>query len=114
MAQERLFGTDGVRGVANVDLTALLALQLGMAAGHWVRQSSLPNPPPPFPAAPLQGSRLNGSAAPPCDALLKEGGDSALDSPLPLGSGSDRQGRGVGGLGRPFVIVGRDTRLSGD
>ncbi|TMC76156.1 MAG: phosphoglucosamine mutase [Chloroflexi bacterium] len=30
----RLFGTDGVRGVANLDLTAELALRLGRAAGH--------------------------------------------------------------------------------
>ncbi|MCS6829549.1 MAG: phosphoglucosamine mutase [Armatimonadota bacterium] len=29
---EKLFGTDGVRGVANRDLTPLLAMQLGMAA----------------------------------------------------------------------------------
>ena len=30
----RLFGTDGVRGVANKDLTPELALRLGRAAGH--------------------------------------------------------------------------------
>ncbi|MDQ1487194.1 MAG: phosphoglucosamine mutase [Actinomycetota bacterium] len=30
----RLFGTDGVRGVANVDLTAELVLELGVAAAH--------------------------------------------------------------------------------
>src|ERR1043165_118434 len=30
----RLFGTDGVRGVANQDLTPELALRLGRAAGH--------------------------------------------------------------------------------
>ena len=29
----RLFGTDGVRGVANEELTPLLAMQLGQAAG---------------------------------------------------------------------------------
>ena len=29
-----LFGTDGVRGVANVDLTAELALDLAVAAAH--------------------------------------------------------------------------------
>jgi len=28
----RMFGTDGVRGLANVDITADLALQLGEAA----------------------------------------------------------------------------------
>ncbi|HUG56053.1 MAG TPA: phosphoglucosamine mutase [Candidatus Limnocylindrales bacterium] len=31
---KRLFGTDGVRGLANQELTAELALQLGRAAGH--------------------------------------------------------------------------------
>ena len=30
----RMFGTDGVRGVANLDLTPELALRLGRAAGH--------------------------------------------------------------------------------
>ena len=32
----RLFGTDGIRGVANVDLTAALAYDLGRAVGHFV------------------------------------------------------------------------------
>ena len=31
----RLFGTDGVRGVANIELTPMLALALGMAAGSY-------------------------------------------------------------------------------
>ena len=30
----RLFGTDGVRGVANKDITAELALDLSVAAAH--------------------------------------------------------------------------------
>jgi phosphoglucosamine mutase len=75
MTKERLFGTDGVRGVANVGLTASLAMQLGMAAGHWVREVARALPPPDLDEAP---------------------------------AGPD--GRG----GRPFVIIGRDTRLSGD
>lgn len=58
MSKERLFGTDGVRGKANEKLTATLAMQLGMAAGQWVRTHA-------------EGAR-------------------------------------------PFVVVGRDTRLSGD
>src|SRR3954449_6519713 len=33
-AMGRLFGTDGVRGLANVDLTAELALDLSVAAAH--------------------------------------------------------------------------------
>lgn len=35
----RLFGTDGVRGKANVDLTAELALELSVAAAHVLGQS---------------------------------------------------------------------------
>jgi phosphoglucosamine mutase len=61
MTKERLFGTDGVRGVANVGLTATLAMQLGRAAGHWVRGASSPAP-----------------------------------------------------RSRPFVVIGRDPRISGD
>jgi phosphoglucosamine mutase len=57
----RLFGTDGVRGTANVDLTAELALELSVAAAH----------------------------------VLGEAG--AFES-----------GR------RPFALVGRDTRASGE
>jgi hypothetical protein len=34
MARTRLFGTDGVRGLANKDLTAELALELAVAAAH--------------------------------------------------------------------------------
>ncbi len=32
----RLFGTDGVRGIANIDLTPELAFRLGEAAGHFL------------------------------------------------------------------------------
>lgn len=58
----RLFGTDGVRGLANRDVTARLALQLGVA-----------------------GARV-------------------------LGKPEDR----TAGQKKPFAIVGRDTRISGD
>lgn len=37
---EPRFGTDGVRGVANEDLTPLVALKLGAAAGHVLRRRS--------------------------------------------------------------------------
>lgn len=57
----RLFGTDGVRGVANRELTPELAFRLGFAATSVLWEKSRP--------------------------------------PLP---------------GRPFVVVGRDTRASGD
>ncbi len=37
----RLFGTDGIRGVANAELTADLALSLGRAAGETIRGGSV-------------------------------------------------------------------------
>ena len=37
----RLFGTDGVRGLANVDITAELALDLSVAAAHVLGDASL-------------------------------------------------------------------------
>ena len=61
MKRERIFGTDGVRGVANKELTASLALKLGMAAGHWASE---------------HWHNLNGQ--------------------------------------RPLVVIGRDTRISGN
>lgn len=35
----RLFGTDGIRGIANVDLTPILAYDLGRAVGHLLEAS---------------------------------------------------------------------------
>ncbi len=35
----KIFGTDGVRGVANVDLTAEFALRLGTSAGRWLKKN---------------------------------------------------------------------------
>lgn len=39
---KKLFGTDGIRGVANQKLTPELALQIGQAAGRWVVEQGLP------------------------------------------------------------------------
>ena len=39
---ERLFGTDGVRGIANGDLTAELALALGAAAARRHEKGCVP------------------------------------------------------------------------
>ncbi len=38
----RLFGTDGVRGIANEKITPELAFQIGQAAGLWLQQSDEP------------------------------------------------------------------------
>jgi phosphoglucosamine mutase len=67
--RNRLFGTDGVRGVAGRDLTAQLALDLGTAAA----------------------------------VVLTRGG------PVPR----SRVAPGIAG-GRPFAVVGRDPRTSGE
>ena len=39
----KLFGTDGVRGLAGTKLTATLAMRLAMAAGIYFRKNSLTN-----------------------------------------------------------------------
>ena len=38
----KLFGTDGIRGVANIKLTPELAMKLGAAAGRWLAKEGLP------------------------------------------------------------------------
>ncbi len=86
MSKERLFGTDGVRGVANRELTAKLALELGAAAGHW--------------AASGVGVRGAGVGATSEQAAVNADAElSRPPTPEPR---------------HPFVIIGRDTRLSGD
>ncbi|SQD98792.1 MULTISPECIES: phosphoglucosamine mutase [unclassified Parafrankia] len=72
----RLFGTDGVRGVANADLTAELALALASAAVEEVADRGTPPP------GPVDGVPVARSA-----------------------HGIDH---------RPLVVVGRDTRPSGE
>ncbi len=38
---KRLFGTDGVRGLANRELTPELAFQIGQAAGRWIKSKGV-------------------------------------------------------------------------
>ncbi|MEM4692789.1 MAG: phosphoglucosamine mutase, partial [Sulfolobales archaeon] len=40
MSSKRLFGTDGVRGVVNVDLTPEVVLRLALAIGTYFRPGS--------------------------------------------------------------------------
>ena len=40
----RLFGTDGVRGVANDELTPLLAMQLGQAGAYVLTKENMHKP----------------------------------------------------------------------
>ena len=39
----KIFGTDGVRGKAGVDITAMVALRLGIAAGLYFQRDSIGN-----------------------------------------------------------------------
>ncbi len=74
MSNERIFGTDGIRGVANEGLTAKFALELGTAAGYWTRTH-----------------------------------------PQKIESRTELQSSGKNpAVSRPVVVIGRDTRLSGD
>lgn len=41
---DRLFGTDGVRGIANTELSPMLALSLGLAAGYLLGRGHHPSP----------------------------------------------------------------------
>ena len=40
----RMFGTDGVRGIANEELTPLLAMQLGQAGAYVLTKENEHNP----------------------------------------------------------------------
>lgn len=82
----RLFGTDGVRGLANADLTPSIALSLATSAARVLIQQAL----------------LRQSAA---------GVDRAAES----SPGDSLPGTGVAALvRRPIAVVGRDPRASGE
>ena len=78
MSNERIFGTDGVRGVANEGLTAKFALELGTAAGYWTRTHP-----------------------------------QKFEQKLELKPEQQNAGKNSAAR-RPVVVIGRDTRLSGD
>ncbi len=86
----RLFGTDGVRGLANGDLTAELALALAVAA------------------AAVLGAEIDGA-----DEIDGVDGIDRVD-----GVGTDRGVDGLPGSSsrrdRPLAVVGRDPRASGE
>lgn len=82
----RLFGTDGVRGVAGHDLTAQLAMDLAVAAVPVLADGSADTEP---------GSREAGRGRPVGRAST---------------AGEARPGR----VSRPVAVIGRDSRASGD
>ena len=99
MSKDRLFGTDGVRGVANIGLTATLALQLGRATGYWVQRTV----PPALTGCPASSVTLNNAAPSANSASMPYAGAAAPPfSAMTLMTS------------RPTIIIGRDTRLSGD
>jgi phosphoglucosamine mutase len=102
----RLFGTDGVRGVAGRDLTARLALDLGVAAATVLGGTGL-------------GSTGLGSTGLGSTVL---GGTGLGDAEQPGGPAhGDRQPHAPAQVprsrrapGRPVAVVGRDPRASGE
>lgn len=111
----RLFGTDGVRGLANRDVTARLALQLGVAGARVLGKPE---------------QIADGACTKPVTGtmpIITQSMTAAKDAPaartdsqaLPAQAGQPAQGSGpvqpaTASPLRPFAVVGRDTRISGD
>lgn len=93
---ERIFGTDGVRGLANEDVTAELALDLGVAAARLVVEERI----------------MATAALPNVRDLLKEARqDAMMESRTGLRPRNLR--RSPEEPTKPRAIIGRDTRVSG-
>ena len=89
----RLFGTDGVRGLANADLTPPIALSLATSA-----------------ARVLVRPRLSPQTGPDLDRAAQSSVGVA-----PVGAGSaGAAAAGAGLAGRPTAVIGRDPRASGE
>ena len=100
----RLFGTDGVRGLANADLTPALALSLATSAARILTSA-------PWRES-MDRARAGGLAASARRAATQ------LDQVGGGGAGADPEAAGTAGtprLGdRPFAVLGRDPRASGE
>jgi phosphoglucosamine mutase len=93
----RLFGTDGVRGLANADLTPDLALRLATSA-----------------ARVLAGGRTSREVSP---ATVATNGGPVPKAAVDRSVTSIQGGAGpapVSGTGRPIAVLGRDPRASGE
>jgi phosphoglucosamine mutase len=93
----RLFGTDGVRGLANADLTPELALTLATAAARVLTA-------PPWSTAPAEDLARRESARRVAIELAGRG----VEAPSDESSDAPRFGE------RPFAVLGRDPRASGE
>ncbi len=91
----RLFGTDGVRGLANADLTPGLALRLATSAARVLTA---------LPLAQASSFALTSGGAVPSAVVS----GSVTNIPEGTVSGSVRRG------GRPMAVLGRDPRASGE
>lgn len=91
---QRLFGTDGVRGLANEDITAELALDLGVAAARLVVEERI----------------MATGQMPLVRDLLKEQRESAMTESR---TGIRRPRLIPEEPAKPRAIIGRDTRISG-
>jgi phosphoglucosamine mutase len=87
----RLFGTDGVRGIANQDLTPELALRIGRAGAQTLMSLAV------------------GAAA-----GVVGGGSKGQAGATPTAGASGSATRAALARSRPFLVVGRDSRLSSD
>jgi phosphoglucosamine mutase len=85
----QLFGTDGVRGAAGLDLTAGLAMDIAAAAASVLTES---------------GAAVTGLVA----------GDPAAGNRAAGGTAAGDAGSSRGSWQRPFAVVGRDPRASGE
>jgi phosphoglucosamine mutase len=99
----RLFGTDGVRGLANADLTPALALSLATSAARILTSA-------PWHES-MDRARAGGLAASARRAatqLDQVGGGAGTDPEATGSAGTPRLGD------RPFAVLGRDPRASGE
>lgn len=106
----RLFGTDGVRGLANADLTPALALRLATSAARVLTspvgdRAAVVIPGAGVPGAAVPGTVISGSAVP---------GAVPADDAVPMAAilAAGRPGRE--GRRRPLAVIGRDPRASGE
>jgi len=120
----QLFGTDGVRGAAGLDLTAGLAMDIAAAAASVLTESDVAAGGPvvggPVVGGPVVGDAVVGDAVVGdpvvgdpalADAVVGDPvvGDPAVgDAAVGGASGSASSGQ------RPFAVVGRDPRASGE
>src|SRR5260370_40156647 len=106
--RSRLFGTDGVRGIAGRDLTARLALDLSVAAAAVLGRGATQG------SASQDGDAGQDGAAG-RDGAARQGGAATQGGAAKQG-GAAGQGGGAsqGGSCHPVAVVGRDPRASGE